>query len=311
MAPVLARLRASLLVPLLLAHLVAPASAQPEEAARSLFVEGAGAYQRGDFPAALSAFERSYALRPVPVVLFNLAQTLRALERPAEAIEAYRGYLDADPDVDATRRAAVNDAIEELSALVAFVRFEVSPAGAEVSLGERSLGRAPFARPVAVDPGSQRFHIRAEGHVATQRSATLIAGREARVTATLAPVAPEGTLRVVSNVPADVRVDAALVGRTGDTPLELQLGVGEHTLELSARGYRAHRERVALGRDEVRDLRVDLAVHEPIAGRWWFWAALGGVVLVGVAVAIAVAATASPSPLEGHLPTATALRFGR
>lgn len=283
-----------------------------DDEARALFLRGAEAYRSESYAVALEAFEASYAARPVPVVLFNIAQTLRALDRPAEAIEAYRGYLRTDDELDDARRRAVEAVITELAPAVAFVRLEIFPDEAEVRVDGRVLGRAPFTERVAVDPGERRFEASAEGHVAASRTLTLEAGADARLRLALREEPPAGTLRLhVDVVGTEVIVDEQTRGTIADEPFELRLDVGRHALELRASGYEEHRAAFELEDDATHELHVALHARESITGQWWFWTAVGGAVLVGVVIALAVALPARADPLAGTLPTVGALRFGR
>lgn len=299
------------LAPLLVAFVVqgATLARAQEDEARALFRRGAAAYADERYPEALEAFEASYRAREVPVVLFNLAQTLRALDRPAEAIEAYRRYLRTDASLDEDRRAAVDAVIAELAPRVSFVRLEVFPDGADVGVDGRSLGRAPFEDPVAIDPGERRFEATADGHVAATRTVTLAVGERATLRLALREEAPSGTLRLRANVAgASVVVDEEPRGVTlGAEPLELRLSIGRHELTVDAEGHRTHTERFELARDEVRELDVTLARRESLVGKWWLWAGVGGAVVVGVVIALAVALSGGADPLEGTLPTVEAL----
>ena len=78
--------------------------------ARDEFMRGAQLYQTEDYEGALEAFRRSYQLAEVPVVLFNIAQCLRYLDRPAEAITAFHTYLESEEELTGERREAVEAA---------------------------------------------------------------------------------------------------------------------------------------------------------------------------------------------------------
>lgn len=278
--------------------------------ARALFEEGAQAYRDERYPDALRAFEASYRAREVPVVLFNVAQTLRALDRPAEAIEAYRRYLRTDSDLDAARREAIESVIAELAPQVCFVRVELVPEDAELEVDGRSLGRGPFAEPIAVDPGSRRFEARAPGYVSATRSLQLRPGTERALPLALREEPPSGTLRLSVNVDeARVAIDDAPHGTVGREARELRLTLGRHALRVEADGYADHTSTFELSRDGLEERAVVLERRESLAEKWWLWAAIGGAVLVGVVVALAVALPARTDPLEGTLPTVGALRL--
>ncbi|HJL01621.1 MAG TPA: PEGA domain-containing protein [Polyangiaceae bacterium LLY-WYZ-15_(1-7)] len=308
------RARRSALLALVLLGALAPGplaaqDAEDEEAqARELFIEGAHAYQAEDYDTALEAFTRSYAIRPVPVVLFNLAQTLRFLGRAAEAVDAFDRYLETEDEVPEERRVAIEDAVAELRAELAPVRLIVDTPGVEVRVGERLLGTSPFPERVWVTPGSRRFEATKENHEPATRTVELRAGEEATVRLAPQALPAEGTLVVTASVdPAVVSVGER---RIGETPLELPYPAGELEVEVEAPGYRSFAEVVELADGQRLELHAELTPRLRLAEKWWFWATLGGVVVLGVVAALAATLPADTQPLEGTLPTVRALELG-
>src|SRR5688500_7171623 len=55
----------------------------PRQRAAALFQQGVASADRGDYRAALLAFERAYALSPHPSALYNIGLALVALDQPA------------------------------------------------------------------------------------------------------------------------------------------------------------------------------------------------------------------------------------
>jgi hypothetical protein len=85
--------------------------------ARALFHEGVAQLDLGRYAEALECFQRAYALWDSPKILLNIATTLRALGRNAEAATAYARYLGtAAPDNP--RREEVTQALKEVSVQV-------------------------------------------------------------------------------------------------------------------------------------------------------------------------------------------------
>ena len=76
-----------------------PAAAQtlPQEPA-AIFRVGIESFEAGNFRLALDAFERVFALRGNPDLLFNIYRCHRAMGDPARAAVALRRYLLARPD---------------------------------------------------------------------------------------------------------------------------------------------------------------------------------------------------------------------
>jgi tetratricopeptide (TPR) repeat protein len=65
--------------------------------ARELLELGTEAYDRGDFAAAIAAFEAGYAVQPAPVFLYTWAQAARYMDDCETAVELYDRFLATDP----------------------------------------------------------------------------------------------------------------------------------------------------------------------------------------------------------------------
>lgn len=71
---------------------------QLDEAARLTFESARQAFVNGEYERALGLFRQAYQLSNRPGLLYNIAQTLDRLRRDAEALEAFRQFLAAQPD---------------------------------------------------------------------------------------------------------------------------------------------------------------------------------------------------------------------
>ncbi|MFP2930874.1 tetratricopeptide repeat protein, partial [Pyxidicoccus sp. 3LG] len=78
----------------------AAGAADAEVQARARFTEGNLAYDVGDFGKALKSFTEAYRLKPLPGLLFNMAQCHRQLGQYSRAAFFYRRYLALAPDAD-------------------------------------------------------------------------------------------------------------------------------------------------------------------------------------------------------------------
>jgi len=65
--------------------------------ARQAYAEGKAEYDLGHIAKALEAFENAYRYKPVPALLFNIAQCHRLLGDLKSAAMTYRAYLRNDP----------------------------------------------------------------------------------------------------------------------------------------------------------------------------------------------------------------------
>jgi tetratricopeptide (TPR) repeat protein len=87
----------------LVALVPAPSSAQDagrDEEARSLFEAGRTAFAAGRFESALARFREAYELSGRTALLYNIGTAADRLRRDAEALEAFRAYVAAEPGAE-------------------------------------------------------------------------------------------------------------------------------------------------------------------------------------------------------------------
>jgi len=83
------------------------------EKARKRSNEGLEYFKQGEYDLAIDAFRASYALSPLPVLLFDMAQAFRKKGECARALSLYRRYLNDEPLP--TNREQVEQFITEMS----------------------------------------------------------------------------------------------------------------------------------------------------------------------------------------------------
>lgn len=160
---------------------------EPEtEEARAHFETGAALFNAHNYDGALVEFQESYRLRPVPVVLFNIAQTLKLLYRYEEAIAAYEQYLAEERGIDAARRRAVQQTIEELRAATAPITIATDLPGAEIRVDGRLVGTTPLPGPLVLAAGSRRIEATLDGRE-TSQEIDVVGGRAAELTLAIPP----------------------------------------------------------------------------------------------------------------------------
>src|SRR5690349_6581240 len=108
----------------------APTPAALEEA-RVHFERGVALFRAQDFNAALVEFQRAYEL-------FNISATYQAMHRYPEALDALRQFRASPSATNPRQRAEADRAFAELSALVARLRLQVTPAEATVVVDGRA-----------------------------------------------------------------------------------------------------------------------------------------------------------------------------
>lgn len=106
---------------LVLAGLLAgDASAAPDRSfdiskVEALFEKGQRHYDLGEYPDAIEAFKRAYAMMPDPSFLFNLGQAYRQMRDCRDARAAYKAYLRHAPHDD---RAKVEKFIADMETCI-------------------------------------------------------------------------------------------------------------------------------------------------------------------------------------------------
>jgi len=146
-------------------------------------------YDLGEFEKAAEEYILVYRLRPLPALLFNIAQSYRQAGQYEKAKQFYKAYLRENPDPQS--KTAVKKALKEIDELLAKERKtkESPPAGIREAPAEVAGGGRPAAPPAvpappppsaAASPGSQAAP--ATGSTATQPVGTAAS-----------PAAPAGT----------------------------------------------------------------------------------------------------------------------
>lgn len=162
----------SLLLALLLGP--APASAQRSRLeARELLQQGNKLFGEGQYGEALRRFRRARQLYPSFKIDYNIASTLRALGRLAQAARNYERFLrEASGEAPAETVKAAQVALAELRKQVATVRVECPVDEADVEVDGEVVGRTPLRHKVYLAPGPHRLTVVKPGypqHVVEQR----------------------------------------------------------------------------------------------------------------------------------------------
>jgi hypothetical protein len=285
-----------------LAHAGAP-DAKMEEAKRH-FAQGIALYGDGNFNAALAEFEAAYKIKQAPSVLYNIGLSQKALFRYNEAIASLQDYLAKEKKMGKDQQKAVNQLITEMKALLAEATINVIPDGATIKLDDREIGKSPM-KPYAIAAGNHALEFTAEGYKPQKKDIVVSAGQPLTVNIKLEMIPRSGKVHIVSTQPLSaVKIDDKYIGMT---PVDVELMMGGHQLEVSAKGYQTYRGEVTVAGGQVRDVNITLEV--PPAGatkdkwykKWYFWVPVTVVAAGAVAVGLGVGLTQKPAPLVGTL----------
>jgi len=88
-----------------------------DQQAVELFEKSVQAYRAGDFAKAVGLLKQAYALKPAPVLMYNLARAHEGLGQLDEAVRAYEDYLAKEPKPQ--DRGAIEKKVATLKAQIA------------------------------------------------------------------------------------------------------------------------------------------------------------------------------------------------
>lgn len=170
--------------------LAAEPSAEDIARARPVYTQALELYNDGAFDAALVEFEKAYAIAPSYRLLYNIALVNAQLNDFAQALRAYRRYLEeGGKKVDAKRRAEVEREIKKLESRVAEITLSVSVDGAEVSVDDLPVGTSPLGGPLLVNSGRRKLSAAKAGHTPVSRVLVVSGGTTSELSLELRPTA--------------------------------------------------------------------------------------------------------------------------
>jgi tetratricopeptide (TPR) repeat protein len=155
--------------------------------ARERFQAGLAHFEARRFREAIHEFELAGQLVPSADLWYNIARAHEELSQYDRAVEYYQRYLRdrVDPPdrerVEAHIRSLEERGEAERQALrqaptTGTLRITSTVPGALVAVDGRSLGEAPVAAPLSLQPGRHRLSVRGEGYVPFESEVQVEAG---------------------------------------------------------------------------------------------------------------------------------------
>lgn len=179
-----------------------PSAAQETEADASYkqhMSNGVKLFQDRNLTAAIAEFQAAYRAKPKASPLINIALCHKGLFHYPKAIGALETALAKHGDaMDPDDKRAAEEAIAEMSALLAHVTVTVSPKHATLSIDGEDQPRGITEKPVPLGPGPHTFRARAEGHASVERSISVASGDKSQAVS-LALVPDKGFVRIRAN----------------------------------------------------------------------------------------------------------------
>jgi tetratricopeptide (TPR) repeat protein len=216
------------------------ASGQPD----AHYARGQALYKKGQFQAAIEAFEEVQRTAPHPAALFSIARCHENLGRPDRALEFYRRALAIEKDP--ARRRNIEQRMEAIRSRPVRVFISTRPSGATVTIDGRARpepGTTPLTARLV--PGEHVLIARLEGHDLAARRVVVELGKEQPVELALEPrpkVTPPRPCPEPRSAPRPARA------LPDDGGLHLMLSAVASTIITSSRQFAAGPGLLARGR---------------------------------------------------------------
>ena len=169
------------------------ANTEAKTRAKALLGEGTRLYDSGEFAPALEKFTRAYAEYASPKLLYNIAQTERALGRFAEAMESFERFLVQPPEDAAEMTSDAHAAMAELQAKLGRLRIECAKPRVEISLDGKLVGLSPLPDLLWAEPGRHQITARHADLIPVVEDVEVNVGSVRKVMLLLQPLDPATT----------------------------------------------------------------------------------------------------------------------
>jgi hypothetical protein len=249
-----------------------PSAADATASARRHFHLGVKLYRDANYKGALAEFEAAYRDKPGPGSLQNVALSLKALFRYAEAAGALRLLLSKHgEELSAPEREAMEKTVLEFEGLVGKLELQLEPAEAELSIDGRAIPREERAHAILLNVGEHTLLAEAPGFARHTQVVRVASQQELRVALRLKPVS--GFLTVIASDPkAAIAID--------DEPLAFHRWSGpvlpdvEHVVQIYRDGFEPFEQSVRVEVGKTVEIKGELGAasgvvdeHTPLPAR--------------------------------------------
>jgi tetratricopeptide (TPR) repeat protein len=157
------------------------------DGAKRAFKSAVELFSVENYAAALQEFERSYALAPRPVVLFNIAMCHKVLGDLVVGAEFLERYLNDSEDSSAERQAKAKTALEQIDRQLVWVELGVAQSDARILVNSQPLDSAAHGGTMRLLPGVHEIRIEKDGFASFVQLVKGKAGDKFHIEVTLRP----------------------------------------------------------------------------------------------------------------------------
>jgi len=201
----------------------------------------------GDLSGGLAEFQRTYALEPSVVVLYNVGLVYGELQRPVDAVRALERALKDPGALEPAELERARAALRQQAERIGRVELLANVQAGVVEIDNIEAAALPLTGPLEVAVGAHTVALISPGFAPLRRELVIAGGQTVQASFELVPIqASLAHLAVDCTVPAaDVVVDGQRVGKT---PLVATVTVtpGSHKVEVLRAGYRPSAQSIEL-----------------------------------------------------------------
>ncbi|MDB4944325.1 MAG: hypothetical protein JWP97_3859 [Labilithrix sp.] len=231
---------------------------------------------------ALALYERAYELSEDPAILYNEGRAYEALGDYSKALERLEAFEREAPAQVRVRVPGLHELMADLRGRMATLVVRTSAPNARLLLRQKDEGPVGGERRLPTRAGPASVEVVADGYETFRRDVDLAAGTTLTVDANLVMKKRDPLVVIRTTPSADILFDGRALGRA---PLQLHAAPGSHDLVATAEGYRDEHVAMGLALGDRRELDLELQKKPGILARWWFWTAVGAVVVGGATTA--------------------------
>jgi tetratricopeptide (TPR) repeat protein len=245
----------------------APADSQPAKApedpekamaeAKSRYKAGLSLYDDGAYEAARVQFERAYQLAPSYKILYNIGLVYKQLNEFVGSLRALTRYLkEGGAEVPDDRKAEVQKMVDSLKTIIATATVRVTPPGADITVDDENVGKAPLPEPLWLNPGRRKIGAKIEGRLPENRVITVASGDAVNV---------DLELKAIPKAAANPYVTRTVIGWGSTAVLGLGSGILAYFASQAADDLKTKRDTLNVTRAELDDAESSVKTRALIA----------------------------------------------
>jgi hypothetical protein len=234
---------------------------------------------------AYNLYVQAYDLSKDPALLYNQGRVLEALGEYPQALDKLEQFERDAPEKLRARAPGLRDLLVDLRSRITTVVVKTNVKNAQLQIRQKTIEATGNERTVRTRSGPAAIDVTAEGYEPFHRDIDLEGGKTVTVAADLIAKKRDALLLIRTRPVADISLDGK---QMGPSPLEVRVEGGSHEVVARASGYIDDKVQLNVALGDKRSLDLELKKTPGLLSRWWFWTAVGVVVVGGATTAVLV-----------------------